>query len=150
MTSKDKVKLGLAAGLLLVAVALFVLLGPRKGEIPDAGEAKTIWYCTACKNGFELTGVQTAEMVRLRRTETTSQSSPDSARPRRPGRSTAEVTKCPFCGEWAGVPARRCAGCGEIFPARTRNGQIAVCPGCKWDPTTGSKADGIRARLGEE
>ena len=150
MTSKDKVKLGLAAGLLLVAVLLFVLLNPRKNEIPDTGDAKTTWYCSACKNGFELTGAQTAEMVRLRRAEATTQDSSDAAQPRRPGRSTIEITKCPFCGEWAGVPARRCAACGEIFATRTRNGQFAVCPGCKWDPTTNSRAEGVRARLGEE
>jgi hypothetical protein len=150
MTSKDKVRLGLAAGLLLVAVLLFVLLAPRRGEIPDAGEAKTIWYCAACKNGFELTGVQTAEMVRLRRVQATTQSSPDAAQPRRPGRSAVEVTKCPFCGEWAGVPARRCGACRLIFPARAKDGEIAVCPDCKWDPTTGAKAEGVRARLGEE
>ncbi|HVP09713.1 MAG TPA: hypothetical protein VMV94_00840, partial [Phycisphaerae bacterium] len=140
MTAKDRTKLGIAAGLLLTAIALFVLLAPQKDQAIEADEAKTLWFCTACKSGFALTGAQTAELARTRRT--TTQSVPDTLQFRRPGRDVVEITKCPFCGEWAGVSARRCPDCGEVFPARAKSGDIAVCPGCKWDPTTARKAEG--------
>ena len=149
MTSKDKAKLGFAGGLLLLAVVLFMVLTPRRGQATELDEAKTLWYCTACKSGFPLTGAQTAEMVRTR--QVLPPASTDAPHARRPGRTVIEIAKCPFCGEWAGVPARRCPNfdCGETFPARTKSGEIAVCPGCKWDPTTGKKAEEARARQGE-
>jgi hypothetical protein len=148
MTSKDKAKLGLATGLLLLAVVLFMVLTPRKGQATELDEAKTQWYCSACKSGFSLTGAQTAAMARLHRPPSKSPS--DAIQPRRPGRDIIEITKCPFCGEWAGIPARSCPDCGETFPSRAKNGAIAICPACKWDPTTGRKAEGARVRLGEE
>jgi hypothetical protein len=143
MTSKDKAKLGLAAGLLLFALASFILSAPHKRKIPNVEEARTFWYCSACKNGFQLTGPQTAEMTRMRRPATPT--SQGTAQPRRPGRDVIEITKCPFCGEWAGVPARRCPKCGETFAARAGNGAITACPRCGWDPTAHQPAGDLPA-----
>jgi hypothetical protein len=150
MTSKDKAKLGLAAGLSILAAVLFIFLAPPSRAISDANEAKTLWYCSACKGGFELTGAQTAEMARIRRPA--AHASSDSPRPWRPGREVVEVTKCPFCGEWAGAPARRCPNpnCGQVFAARDKDGRPALCPDCKWDPRLPGKSQGSMADNGGE
>lgn len=145
MTSQDKFKLALAVALLLLAVGVFYLLSPGKGAMVFAPEARTLWYCTACKSGFELSGEQTAAMVRLTHKVDGLPSDGVAATPRRPGRTVIEITKCPFCAELAAVPARRCPVCGEMFALRTKTGEIAVCPNCEWNPTQDKKAEGRRA-----
>jgi hypothetical protein len=149
MTSKDKLRLGLAGGLLLVAGLLFALLS-RTPDIPKGPETKTLWYCWACRSSFELTGSQTAEAIRERLVRPTKSGAKGQSAPRLPGRTNVEVVTCPFCKELAGVAARRCPSCGEVFAARTKDGAIAVCPNaeCWWDPTTGRRAEGDRLGVG--
>lgn len=149
MTSKDKLKLGLACVLLIAAGLLLAVLSSTN-DIPDDPDAKTIWYCTACRSSFELTGLQTASAVRQKSAR--SSSADGESLPRRPGITTIDVVGCPFCKQLAGVPARRCPNCGEVFPARTDAGKVAICPNpeCQWDPTTGRKAEGTRMATGKQ
>jgi hypothetical protein len=145
MTSKDKFRLGLAAVLLAAAGAVFAVLSSIS-DIPSDPEAKTLWYCAACRSGFELTGPQTAEAVRQKVVRPPVANADGKPLPRLPGVTSVEVVACPFCKQLAGVPARRCPNCGEVFPVRTENGGVAVCsnPDCQWDPTTGRKAEGAK------
>jgi DNA-directed RNA polymerase subunit RPC12/RpoP len=141
MTSKDRIRLGAAAALLVVAFALFALLWPKLGHIPDLEETKTLWYCTACKSGFELTGQQRADLVAQRRVEDGKAMEADRVRARRPEQTVMDVAKCPFCGSWSGVRARRCPQCGEVFAAKTSKGAQAVCPHCGWNPAAAGQPD---------
>lgn len=143
MTSKDKLKLGIAGLLLLVAVLIFLKLSSRN-PIPDAEEARTLWYCTACRSAFELTGDQAAVAIRQRAVGPTAPPSEDEPQARRPGRTLVEVVTCPFCKELAGMPARRCPECGEVFAARAKDGEAAICPNCRWDPKQGRRLDEFR------
>jgi len=135
MTSKDKLRLLLAGALLAIAAVLFAFLSSER-DIPDAAEAKTLWYCTVCRSSFELTGPQTAAAVRRKVVRPPSDGTPS---PRQAGVTDLEVVTCPFCKELAGVPARRCPECREVFPARTKTGELAVCPNpnCRWNPAAG-------------
>ncbi len=149
MTNNDMLKLGLAGLLLVAAAAIFALLSSRR-PIPDIDEAKSLWYCAACRSGFELTGAQGSAAVRQRTVPDSAPSGDNGAQPRRPGRAVFEVVTCPFCGEPTGVAARRCPGCGEVFAARTSEGEAAICPNCRWDPATGRKASETAATTGDE
>lgn len=138
MTSRDMIKLGVAACLLAVAVVAYVTLSSKAGP-PDADEARSAWFCPDCDAGFELTVEQVAAMVsRVRREPAADEQDPTPvARPQRRGHTTVEVAKCLTCGKMSGVAARRCRGCRSIFPARNERHEPAVCPKCGWNPTTG-------------
>jgi hypothetical protein len=127
---------------------LFFVLSSDSVDIPDTEETKTAWYCTETNQGFELTAKQMADMVQQRRVEDAGDSD-SGPQMRRPGSTTIEVAKSPFTNDWTGVAARKCGDCGTIFPAKAKDGEVNICPKCKWDPMTGRKAEGDRAYIGE-
>jgi hypothetical protein len=133
--SANNIKLAVAVVVLLAAGTIYHFTSdPASNDSGD--DTKTEWYCTACNKPFVLTAAELAKSMRLAEREVKKESGPTDA-PQARGRgnvTTVNIAKCPFCKEWHGEAARTCAKCGEIFPAKTKEGEPTVCPKCGWDP----------------
>lgn len=140
-------KVILAAALLVTAgVIYFVMNGSDDGAAALAGD-KSLWFCTSCQKSFELTPAQAQTDVHAELRSTGDASTDEPQARGRGDRVMFNVAKCPSCGQWKGEAARKCPDCGEVFIARTSKGETAICPKCKWDPSTGRKAEGDRLEL---
>lgn len=145
-TENSSKKLILAAVLGAVAITLFFVLNRDDSMEGEAAGEKSLWYCTACQKSFELNARQAQTDVRPELRESAGEGA-DNSEPQARGRGDRvmfNIAKCPSCNEWKGEAARKCQDCGEIFVARTSKGQTSICPKCKWDPSTGQKAEGDR------
>lgn len=145
MTSKDSIKLGVAGVLTVTAVIVFFVLRQTKTELPNTEDAKSLWLCLSCGKDFELTPAEVEAKVRLQVEE--APSGGDSAEPQARGRNSQRTFKAAFCDtcqKWSAVAAKRCPKCQTVFSSATKNGQVAICPKCHWDPTTGQDAEGER------
>ncbi len=131
------IKLCVAAGLIVVAVVLFIV---GNAEEPVSDDTTAAWYCTTCHRGFELTGEQMrAQVSRTRGGISSDAEDADDAegipKARSSGRGMIQVALCPYCNKWTGFAAQRCPKCGEIFQGRAEDGTLASCPHCAADPT---------------
>lgn len=125
--ASNTIKLSIAILLFTVAIILFFVLNAQEG-IPDTEETKTVWFCSPCNQGFELSGPEMVEKISTGRLNARSdQEGPVRLR-------FVEVAECPHCKEKTGTAARRCPECNQIFAARTKEGGVAVCPKCQWNP----------------
>ncbi|MBK8267601.1 MAG: hypothetical protein IPK83_04570 [Planctomycetes bacterium] len=151
MTSKDIIKLSVAV-VALIGAGYFIWANASDSTHDAGDETKTEWYCTGCEKSFVLNGAELANSMRLQEREIAEQKGPSDG-PKARGRgdvTTVNIVKCPFCEKWTGEAARTCEDCGEIFLARTKRGETAICPKCKWDPHTGHKVEGDRAETARD
>ncbi len=142
MQDKRLLKIGAAIGLFVMAGVIF-MYSRSTPEVPEDLNAKSYWYCTECKIGFELDNknspLDTFKEVKLE------SAGGDPDKPRRRGTPTTErVAKCPTCTQYTGHAGMVCGSCGAAFQRIKPDGTVLICPECKWDPLTGHEAEGRR------
>ncbi|HPF41180.1 MAG TPA: hypothetical protein P5081_15205 [Phycisphaerae bacterium] len=142
----SKVKIGIAVGLLVVAAGI-VWYSNSGEKLPDDVKRTTFWYCDKCDAGFELPdpppeGALVESPV--------AQPNDDKPSAMRRVRKTVTLARCPTCGEQQAHAGLKCGGCGAAFRRFNENGDILICPKCKWDPTTNEKAAGDREFILDE
>jgi hypothetical protein len=126
-------KLAIATVLFLAAILVFWLTN-SSGSGSEAAGLTVAWYCTDCKQGFELPG---DALTKLRLPDDPKAGAASGPQPRQ-GRRGMTVARCPRCSQWTAVAAHKCERCGTIFSARQADGSRAKCPKCSWDPAAPS------------
>lgn len=133
MDKNAKIKIGVSAGLLALAVALYFWMSSGAIDVPDTDDTRTYWYCTESQKSFSLSGPQSATDVRMVRRSLAGDAEAPSAR--RSEKVTIVQALSPYSGKYTGVPAVKCPKCGEIFEERDDAGEPRNCPKCGTDPT---------------
>jgi hypothetical protein len=128
----NKIKVGLAAGLFVLAAALYFWMSSGREDAPLDGESTTYWYCTEAKKSFTLTPQEAGDSVRMMRRVLTGDE--DSPTARRSRAINVAMALSPYTNQYTGVEAVKCPKCGEIFEARDEQGDPRLCPACGADP----------------
>jgi len=147
MSGNAKTKVGVAAGLLVLAAAIlaYSYSGP---EVPPDFDQTSFWYCTNCKAGFEIKG--NAPEGTFKDVQPSAPADGELRANRRGILQTERLAKCPKCGQHSGHAGRKCGVCQTAFRLYTPDGRPMICPNCKWDPLTGREAEGSRLDVLDE